>query len=57
MAIQIVLNCARKRWKHHHQPQSLRAELKWGYEPVSDLWPDIEPDSDSINDGSSDEGS
>ena len=30
---------------------------RWAYEPVSDLCPDIEPDSESINDGSSDEGS
>ena len=29
----------------------------WEYEPVSDLWPDIEPDSDSINNRSIYEGS
>ena len=29
---------------------------RWEYEPVYDLWPDIETDSDSKSDGSSDEG-
>ena len=29
---------------------------RWAYKPVYDLWPDIESDSDSIDDGSSDEG-
>ena len=24
-------------------------DSRWKYEPVSDLWPDIEPDSDSID--------
>ena len=28
---------------------------RWSYEPVSDSWLDIEPDSDSRDDGSSDE--
>ena len=30
---------------------------RWAYEPVSDLWTDIEPDGDSSNNGSSYEGS
>ena len=32
-------------------------DSRWEYEPVPYLWPDIDPDSDSRNDGSSDEGS
>ena len=31
-------------------------DIRWAYEPVSDLWSAIEPDSDSSNCGSSDEG-
>ena len=30
-------------------------DCRWGYEPVSDLWPDIDADSDSSNGGSGDE--
>ena len=30
-------------------------DSRWAYEPVSDLCPDIETDSDSRDDGSSDE--
>ena len=30
--------------------------IRWAYEPVSDLWPDIEPDGDSIDGGSRNEG-
>ena len=36
--------------------QSAPEDSRWEYEPVSDLWPDIEPDSNSRDDGSSDEG-
>ena len=36
--------------------QAASEDSRWAYEPVSDLWPDIEPYSDSSNDGSSDEG-
>ena len=32
-------------------------DSRWEYDPVSDLWLDIEPDIDSSNDVSSDEGS
>ena len=32
-------------------------DSRWAYEPVSDLWPDIEPASDYSDGGSSDEGS
>ena len=32
-------------------------DSRWVYEPVSDLWADVEPDSDSSDGGSSDEGS
>ena len=35
--------------------QASSEDIRWAYEPVSDLWPDIEPVSDSSNDGSSDE--
>ena len=31
-------------------------DSRWAYKPVPDLWKDIEPDCDSRNDGSSDEG-
>ena len=37
--------------------QSASEDSMWEYEPVYDLLPDIEPDSDSSNYGSSDEGS
>ena len=37
--------------------QAASEDSRWSYEPVSDLWPDVEPDSDSSDDGSSDEGS
>ena len=36
--------------------QSESEDIMWAYEPVSDFWPDIDPDSDSCNDGSSYEG-
>ena len=36
--------------------QSASEDSRWEHEPVSDLWPDIEPDSDSSNEGSGDEG-
>ena len=36
--------------------QAASEDSRWVYEPVSDLWPDKEPGSDSINDGSGDEG-
>ena len=36
--------------------QAASEDSRWGYEPVSDLWPDIEPASDSSDYGSSDEG-
>ena len=31
--------------------QEESADSRWAYEPVSDLWPYIETDSDYINDG------
>ena len=34
--------------------RSASEDSRWAYEPVSDLWPDIDPDSDSSDDGSSD---
>ena len=37
--------------------QSASEDIRWAYELVSDLCPYIEPNSDSIDDGSSDEGS
>ena len=37
--------------------QAAHEEITWAYEPVYDLWPDIDPDSDSSNYGLSDEGS
>ena len=37
--------------------QAAAEDNRWAYEPVSDLWTDIDPDSDYIVDGSSDEGS
>ena len=36
--------------------QAASEDSRWAYEPVYDLWLDIEPDSDSSNDGSGDEG-
>ena len=35
--------------------QAESEDNRWAYEPVSDLWPDIESDSYSRDDGSSDE--
>ena len=35
--------------------QAAYEDSRWVYEPVSDLWSDIYPDSDSIDDGSIDE--
>ena len=40
-----------RRGTHHAEPE----DIKWLYEPVSDLWPEIEPDRDSSYDKSSDE--
>ena len=37
--------------------QTASEDSRWENEPLSDLWLDIEPDSDSKNYGSSDEGS
>ena len=37
--------------------QAAAEDSIWPYKPVSDLWPDIDPDSDSSFDGSSYEGS
>ena len=37
--------------------QAASEDRRWAYEPVSALWPDIDPDSDSSNDELSDEGS
>ena len=34
--------------------QAYYEEIRWEYEPVSNLWPDIEPYIDSSVDGSSD---
>ena len=31
--------------------QEVSEDIRWAYEPVYDLWPDIEPDSDSSNNG------
>ena len=36
--------------------QEASEDSRWAYEPLSDLWTEIEPDSDSNDDGSSDEG-
>ena len=36
--------------------QSAYDDIRWAYEPVSDLWPDIETDSDSSAQLSRDEG-
>ena len=36
--------------------QEVSEDIRWAYGPVYDLWTDIEPDNDSIDDGSSDEG-
>ena len=41
-----------RRWTY----QAVSEDRRWAYDPVSDLWPDIYPDSDSSNDRSSDEG-
>ena len=35
--------------------QVVSEDRRWEYEPVSDLCPDLEPDSDCSYDGSSDE--
>ena len=37
--------------------QAESGEVRWEYELVSDLCPDLEPNSDSSYDGSSDKGS
>ena len=37
--------------------QAAYEDIRWAYEPVSDLWPDIELDSDSSDGGPIDEGS
>ena len=34
--------------------QAASEDSRWAYEPLSDIWPDIYPASDSSNDGSSD---
>ena len=34
--------------------QVASGDVSWAYEPVCHLWPDVEPDSDSSNEGSSD---
>ena len=36
--------------------KSSSEDSRWAYAPVSDLWPEIEPNSDSRDDGASDEG-
>ena len=36
--------------------QADSGDSMWAYEPVSDLCPDLEPKSDSSDDGSSDKG-
>ena len=36
--------------------QAESEDIRWSYEPVFDLWLDIESDSDSRNDGLSDAG-
>ena len=36
--------------------QAAFEDSRWAYELVSDLWPDIDPDSDSSNEGSDNEG-
>ena len=36
--------------------QAAYEDSRWAYEPVSDFWPDVDPDSDSSDYGSSDEG-
>ena len=35
--------------------QTASEDIRWAYEPVSGLWPYIEPDSNSSGVGSSDE--
>ena len=37
--------------------QAADEDIRWAYEPVSDLWPDIEPYSDSSVGGSGYKGS
>ena len=37
--------------------QASYEDIRWSYKPVSDLWPDMDPDSDSSVGGSSNEGS
>ena len=36
--------------------QEVSEDSRWEYEPASDLWPDIEPDIESSNDGLTYEG-
>ena len=36
--------------------QAASEDSRRAYEPLSDLWQDVDPDSDSSDDGSSDEG-
>ena len=36
--------------------QSASENIRWSYEPVPDLWPDIDPDIDSSDYGPSDKG-
>ena len=36
--------------------QAVSKDSRWAYEPVSYLWPDIDPDSDFSSVGSNDEG-
>ena len=33
--------------------QAASEDIRWAYEKVSDLWPDVEPDIDFSDDGSS----
>ena len=37
--------------------QAAVGDIRWAYELVSYLWPDVEPDSDSSDDNSGDDGS
>ena len=37
--------------------QAAVGDIRWAYEPVSYLWPDVELHSDSSDDGSGDDGS
>ena len=44
-------------WRHINGTyQSADEDIRWANEPVSDLWPGIEPNSDSSPDVSSDKG-